>query len=396
MAAGLTPASGWGSFTASLQRECRRLRDDRWDLALVTWIPLGILALLAWVFIASVPRALPVVVVDHDTSGTSRLLRRLVDASPALQVQGQAAGLPEAFAQVRARRAVAVVYLPDGLEQAIRRGGQATVFAYYDASHQTAGQAALRATGDVVQAGSAQLALADQARLQGPARVRAPPVRVQASVLGNAARSYEQFLLGLVFPAVLHLAACLAMVTALGRELRDGSAAAWLAGAGDRLLPAVAGKLVPYVALFTTYGTLSLVWLAAIRGGGVAGSTVLLLAGQAALYLAYAGIALLLVGAVRNLGTALSLTGLYAGTSLAFSGATFPVQGAPLFAQVWSALLPFTAYLKLQAQQLDLGAPWAVSLPLLGALLLFVAVAGGAGLALYARAARDPAAWGLR
>ena len=103
-----------------------------------------------------------------------------------------------------------------------------------------------------------------------------------------------------------------------------------------------------------------------------------------------------LVGATRNMGTSLSLTGLYAGTSLAFSGATFPVQGAPLFAQVWSQLLPFTAYLKLQAQQLDLGAAWTASLSLLGTLLLFVLVAGGAGLRLYARGARDPASWGQR
>ena len=147
----------------------------------------------------------------------------------------------------------------------------------------------------------------------------------------------------------------------------------------DRLLPAVAGKLAPYLLLFTAYGTLSLLWLAAIRGG-VAGSAVLLVAAQAAMYLAYGGIALLLVGATRNMGTSLSLTGLYAGTSLAFSGATFPVQGAPLFAQVWSQLLPFTAYLKLQAQQLDLGAAWTASLSLLGTLLLFVLVAGGAGL----------------
>ena len=77
-------------------------------------------------------------------------------------------------------------------------------------------------------------------------------------------------------------------------------------------------------------------------------------------------------------------------------GRDVPGAGAPLFAQVWSQLLPFTAYLKLQAQQLDLGAAWTASLSLLGTLLLFVLVAGGAGLRLYARGARDPASWGQR
>ncbi len=396
MAAALTRPSARQAFVRSAVRECARLRADPWDLALATWIPLLALALFAWMFAAGVPRALPVALVDHDNSAMSRELARMLDAAPGLRVAARPSGLPQAWSGVRAGDTFAVVYVPAGAEREILRGGSAVVFAHYNASHQTAGQAAAREIGDVVQAVGERVARGDVARTRGPDAVRPPPLRVQATVLANAARSYEHFLLGLLFPALLHLAACLTMVSALGRELRDGSAGEWLRACGDRLLPAVAGKLAPYLLLFTAYGAGSLVWLAAIRGGGVAGSATLLLAAQAAMYLAYAGIALLLVGATRNLGTALSATGLYAGTSLAFSGATFPTQGAPLFAQAWSQLLPFTAYLRLQAQQLDLGAAWTVSLPLLGVLLLFVLVAGAAGLLLYGRGARDPAAWGQR
>lgn len=396
MAAALTPATARQAFVRSAVRECMRLRADPWDLAMATWIPLLALALFAWMFGAGVPRALPVAVVDHDNSAMSRELVRMIDAAPGLQVAARPADMQQAWAAVRAAEVYAVVHVPEGSGREILRGGSAVVFAYYNASHQTAGQAAERGIGDAVQAAGGRFVRADVARIRGPDAVRAPPLRVQATVLANAARSYEHFLLGLLFPALLHLVACLTMVSALGRELRDGSAGAWLRESGDRLLPAVAGKLAPYLLLFTAYGVASLVWLAAIRGGGVAGSAPMLVAAQAAMYLAYGGIALLLVGATRNMGTALSLTGLYAGTSLAFSGATFPIQGAPLFAQIWSHLLPFTPYLKLQAQQLDRGAAWTVSLPLLGILLLFVLVAGGAGLRLYGRSARDPAAWGQR
>ena len=395
MAATLTRPTAREAFVRSALRECARLRADPWDLALATWIPLLALALLAWMFTAGVPRELPVAVVDHDNSAVSRELVRTLDAVPGLRVASRPAGLPQAWSEVRAVRTFAVVHVPAGTERQILRGGSAVVFAHYNASHQTAGQTVLRGIGEAVQATSAHLVRREVALAGGPQAARQPPLRVQATVLANAARSYEHFLLGLLFPALLHLAACLAMVSALGRELRDGSAGAWLGECGDHLLPAVAGKLAPYLLLFTAYGTLSLVWLAAIRGG-VAGSAVLLIAAQAAMYLAYGGIALLLVGATRNLGTSLSLTGLYAGTSLAFSGGTFPVQGAPLFAQVWSQMLPFTAYLKLQAQQLDLDAAWTASLSLLGTLLLFVLVAGGAGLRLYGRGARDPASWGQR
>lgn len=395
MAAALTPATARQAFVRSAVRECMRLRADPWDLAMATWIPLLALALFAWMFGAGVPRALPVAVVDHDNSAMSRELVRMIDAAPGLQVAARPADMQQAWAAVRAAEVYAVVHVPEGSGREILRGGSAVVFAYYNASHQTAGQAAERGIGDAVQAAGGRFVRADVARIRGPDAMRAPPLRVQATVLANAARSYEQFLLGLLFPALLYLAACLAMVSALGRELRDGTAGEWLQSCGDRLLPAVAGKLAPYLLLFTVHGTGSLVWLAAIRGG-VAGSAALLLAAQAGLYLASAGIALLLVGATRNLGVALSVTGLYAGTALAFSGATFPMQGAPLFAQAWSRLLPLTPYLKLQVQQLELGADWTASLPTVGGLLLFMLVAGGIGLVLYGRGARDPAAWGQR
>ncbi|HNP34329.1 MAG TPA: ABC transporter permease, partial [Woeseiaceae bacterium] len=127
-----------------------------------------------------------------------------------------------------------------------------------------------------------------------------------------------------------------------------------------------------------------------------AGGAAWLMLGQALMYLAYAAIALLFVAFTRNMASALSLAGLYAGTSLAFSGATFPLQGAPWFTRFWSELLPFTAYLKLQAQQLDMGSSLAVSVWPLSVLLLFVLIPGVGGVVLLGRASRDPAAWGRR
>jgi len=64
MAAALTRPTAREAFVRSALRECARLRADPWDLALVTWIPLLLLALFAWMFSAGVPRELPVAVVD--------------------------------------------------------------------------------------------------------------------------------------------------------------------------------------------------------------------------------------------------------------------------------------------------------------------------------------------
>ena len=84
--------------------------------------------------------------------------------------------------------------------------------------------------------------------------------------------------------------------------------------------------------------------------------------------------ALLFLAAAPDMATGMSLVGLVVGTALAFSGATFPVIDAPLFARVWNALLPLTAYVQLQMEQQFMGAPVAVSLRPLAVLVAMAAV----------------------
>lgn len=380
----------------SARRECQFLRGSPWDLALVTWIPCLLLIAMAWMFSAGVPRELPIAVVDLDRSAISRDLVRHLQASPGLTVSEQPASLQRAFSLARALKVYAVVHIPAGTSRDIQRDGSGTVMSYFNASYQVAGQATARDIDSAVQAASARLAVAEVALTRGPGSVRAAPIAVQASVLFNPGRSYEHFLLALLFPALLHLAMCVAMVGAFGRELRDATIQPWLQESHGRLLSAVLGKIAPYFVLFTLFGGAALLWLVSIRGSGVAGGFIWLMLGQALLYLAYAAIALLFVAVTRNLASALSMAGLYAGTSLAFSAATFPLQGASWFTRLWSALSPFTAYLKLQAQQLDMGSSLVVSVWPLGALLLFVLIPAVVGIPLLGRAARDPAAWGRR
>lgn len=388
--------SPWQAFLRSAARECAHLRKDHWDLALVTWMPLLALALFAWFFSAGVPRKLPIVVVDQDHSALSRELIRMLDENPGLRVAYQRDALQEAWPLVRAGKSYAVVLIGANTSRdALVRNG-ATLLAWYNASYLTAGQAASREIAATVQAFAQRVAKEQIAVIRGPGKLRGAPISVQVSVLGNASRSYEHFLLSLLFPAMLHLAATLALAAAFGRELRDASVAAWMASCDWHVLPAVAGKIMPCLLLFLLYAVLGLAWLSGVRGGGVHGDVLLLVLGYGLMLLAYAAIALLLVGATRNMGTALSLVGMYAGTSLAFSAGTFPVSGANGFVKAWSAMLPYTHYLRLQAQQLDAHAALADSAVPLGSLMLFVLLAGAAGGWLYARAARDPRAWGLR
>ena len=381
-----TPLDG---FVASWRRELCAVRGSPADLVLLTVLPLLMLVSMAWMFSPSVMRDIPVAVVDLDHSGDSRLLLRMLDASPGVRIASQPTDLQEAYAQLRRLQVFAVVLVPRDVSRQALRGRQGTVFAYYNATYMTTGQSAARDIGDAVAAWNARL-LRERIGLQvGPGKLRPAPIAVQSDILYNPARSYELFLLPLIFPAVLSLVLALAVAGSLGREIRDGTLPAWL---GDAPGPAIAGKILPYVLLFSVYGALGVAYLGGLRGDGVAGSVALLLVAQPLFYLACATYALFFVGVTRDMGTALSAVGLSIGTALAFSSATFPVIDAPLFTRLWHHLLPLSAYIKLQTQQQFIGSAPLVSLWPLAALILMSAVAGGIGAWRLLAFARTPAA----
>lgn len=384
------------AFLTSLQRELRFLGRSGPELFAATALPLLLVALMAWVFSAGVPRELPIALVDQDRSAPSRMLERMLEAAPGVRIAARPAELEAAWTLMRRLEVYATVYVPADTYRQLARGETATLFAYYNGAYQTPSQAALRDIQAVVQALGARVAFEEAGMARGPGAVRAPPIEVQRTVLYNAEGSYEQYLGLLVNAAILHLLLCLCVITAVGRELRDGTAARWLADCDERLVPALLGKITPYVLAFTLYGMLSLWFIRELRGPGIAGSSALLTLAQFAMYAAYAGIGLLFVGLTRNLTIALSLAGFYGGASLAFANAVFPVETGSLFTRAWSALLPFTQYSVIHEQQVYFGSAAAEALPQLGGLALFALLGGGLGMLLYARAARDPASWGRR
>ena len=383
------------SIANSAKRELAFLARDRWSVAMITWFPGILLLVIAIAFSRGVLRDVPVVIVDHDRSPMSRDLARRVTALQGVYVAAATESLDKAWSQVRSRNAYAVLYIPRETTREIEKGNGATVFVYYNASFLLTSQSAMRELTSAVQSENANLALIRSSFVRGRFGADALPARVQARIMFNPEKSYEHFLTSLLYPAILQLAFSLGVVGAMGRELRDATGPAWLRECGDRPLTALIGKLLPYVFLFLVYGVAASAWLA-YRGAGVAGNPAVLILGYLAMYLAYASVASLLIGLTKSMVVALSLTGIYAGVAMAFSGAPFPTIDAPIFTRIWSELMPFTTFVHIQSQQLDIGSDWRDSLHRFGRLAVFVLTAGVIGARLYLRALSDETAWRRR
>lgn len=396
------------SIVNSFRREARRLAADPWDLAMVTWVPLLGVALLWWIFSAGLPRHLAVGVVDEDHSSLSRQLVRMLDATPGVQITQQFANTGEAERALRNIEVYAVVTIPRDFARTVKEGRTAQVTLLHNAqmgTHSGLLQRDVRAAVGTLSAGIEMATRNKRGEAARAVRVSMEPIHTQMVALFNVSSNYEQFLGAALIPALLHILAMTAGAWTVGRELRDRSLGEWLGnalgdapGAGGLLHTAgsLIGKLALPWATLTLVGLLALVGITWGRGwhppgnlAWVAGALALLMAVSLA-----AGAAL--AALTRSLRTALSGAGFFAAPAFAFSGVAFPLSGMPASARAWAEAMPFTHYIRLQIEQLQMGAPLSTSVSTMGALLVATGVLGLVGTVGLHLAARRPDTWGGR
>jgi ABC-2 type transport system permease protein len=385
------------AWRAVLAREWAWLRASPWDLAMITVIPLGVCALVAWIFIAGLPRDLPVVVWDPDHSAVSRQLTRALDASPGIAVAAQVDDWPAALNALRRRDAYGVVILPEHLASDLQSGRSATVQWFYNGQFQSHVGGLGRDVRAVVATFSAGIELAAREK-RGIAPVVAKtqfePLRLRVATLFNETSNYEFFLGLALLPSVAQIFITLAVVSGIGRELRRASVPDWLAAADAHWWLAVAGKLAFPALSFSLQALLFVAVFAWGLGWTVQGSLPMVLAGLLALVAAQLALGVLLIGVTLALRNALSAAAFVTAPAFAFAGQGFPLQSMPAAARWWAEALPLTHYLQLQSRHWLAGAPAVYSALDLLVLLGMALGMGGLGLVLLQRRAHRPQAWG--
>lgn len=390
------PAGASSPWSASLAREWARLRADRWDLAMLGWIPLALYLLTWWIFSAGLARDLPLVVRDLDHSAQSRSLVRMLDQSPGLQPV-LAASDAEALAALRTGRAFGIVSIPARMGERLVRGEHVTVGWAYNAQYPSHTGAMTRDVRTVVATLSAGAELQGRAR-RGAATVQAmqqlEPVATRAVGLINESGSMVP---SLALPAVwslLHIFVTLAALTAVGRELRNATVPAWLAAAGGSLAVALLAKLAIPLAVFLVQAALVTLAFGALLGWPILGSAPALALGTVLFILAYLAMGVCLVAWSGALRSALSACAFITAPAFAFSGQGFPMLAMPGAARAWAEALPLTHFLGLVNNTWLGGAPLRFSTGALAALALFVVGFGAAGYLRLRSRVRRPDSWG--
>lgn len=241
-----------GAFAAEY---CRALRD-RGAFGLIAVAPIIYGVLYPQPYLGQLVRAIPIAVVDDDSSEVSRRLVQGLNAHEAIQVVARPTTLAEAQAAMARREVFAIVGIPAGTEREVLAGRKARVPAYVDSVYFLLYNRTLQGIVESSEAVTADL-LSGEARPDGSlyraALARSSPVEVLNQPLFNPTGGYASYIVPAAFMLILQQTLLMGSAT-LGAGRRRNTASALLGQGLAHLMLALPGAALLLVVLPRLYG----------------------------------------------------------------------------------------------------------------------------------------------
>lgn len=359
-------------FTAMLN-ELRYLAKHKWDLVMVTLIPLLLLVMLTSMFYQGKAEHLPIALIDQDHSQLSHEIEHHLSLNTTVDIVLKTTDLAEVEQQLNQTKIWGYVYIPDGAEQRLVHADDAGIAIAYNLSYFSVGNSISSAMSlSTLQAIAAYMGKDYLA--QHIPDISIPTAHVKISPLYNPGLNYEFYLQPLMVPAILHLLLCCCVAFSIGQHYLSPQTAAQSSATVITTIQELNAKILVYVIIFCLWTWAWMYWMIVVRGWFVAGQLWIILLAQFVFYYAYAYISACIVLATRNLSKSFGVIAVYGGSSLSFAGVTLPVNNAVVFTQIWADLIPYTPYAKLQTQQWAMASPLHNSLTQLAIIALFLLI----------------------
>ena len=293
------------------------------------------------------PQDLPIGVVDHDNSATSRSLIRNLDAMQNSRVVYRFASVTEARNAMQEGKVFAYLYIPEGTAAKLMAGRQPDISYYYTMTCMTAGSMASKDLKTISMLGSAavgQATLSTKGATKEQIRTALQAVTIDAHMIANPQGSYNYSLTTVFVPGILMLFMALLSAYALGMEMKFDSGKEWLARAGNNILVAILGKYIVHALVFLlvifSYQYYIFNVLHFPHLGGVWNIVRLTLLQVAASI----GFGIFAFGLMPSLRMSMSISSLWMVLGISMCGSAFPVAGMDPPLQAMSWLFPLRHY----------------------------------------------------
>jgi ABC-2 type transport system permease protein len=356
-------------------REVNRIRSRLICLLVILILPVTTFLIFIAMFIHGVPRDLPVAVMDGDNTALSRKLVRMIDELPSIQVKYRATSLEEGKRLMLQGNIFACVVIPRNFEHDVYRQLAPKVYNYYNNQYLLVGGTINKDIYTAVRTLSVGVNISTRLKkgeMLAQAKVNAQPVELQAHILFNPYTNYMYYLVSSLLPNMLHIFILFSAIYCIGIELKEKTAGSLMEMAGGSVVKALAGKFIPYFAIFSLLGLFMNSLLFGYLGVPLKGSFPVLMLGTILMILAYQAVGVVFVTVVANLRMALMGASFYASTAYTFIGMTFPIIAFPLPARIWAECLPLTHFMRIFIDQGIMGSPVRMSVPSCAALVAFI------------------------
>lgn len=362
-----------GIFGISV-RECRRLLSRPLYLFCMVVSPLVCCLFFTTLMRGGLPEEMPVGVVDNDNTATTREILRNMDAFSQIRLTGNYESVGSARKAMQRGDIYAFYYIPEGTTADVVAGRRPKVSFYTNNSLLIAGSLIYRdlRTMSVLAGASAVLetlqAKGVDTRL---AMAFLQPIVVDTHALSNPWLNYSVYLNNTILPGILMLLVFMVTVFAVGSEIKEGTGREWLALAGNSMLRALTGKLLPHTLVFFAVAALIDFWLYGILAFPCHSGILPLLSASLLMVVASQGFGVFLIAVVPTLRLALSACSLWGVVSFSISGFSFPVMAMHPSLQLLSNLFPLRHYFLIYVNQTLNGYPAGYAWKAWLALLLF-------------------------
>ena len=293
------------------------------------------------------PQELPVGVVDHDNTSTTRALTQKLDGFQTSHVVAHYASVADARRAVQSNSIYGFIYFPKGTTDALLAGRQPKISFYYTMTTLTAGSLVYKDMKTISVLGSAAVGQATlKARGATDRQIQAllQPIRIDLHQVNNPWTNYNVYLSTMMVPGLMMLFMFLISAYSLGTELKFDTGKSWVGMADGNMLVAVIGKFLPQTVVFLTVALCYEYYVFGHLGFPHPGGWPIIVLLAVLQVAASQGFGIFAFGLMPSLRMSMSVCSLWAVLSFSMAGSAFPLMAMDGPIQALSWLFPLRHY----------------------------------------------------
>ncbi len=336
------------SFKSTIYREVNKIISSPVYLVTILLVPAICILFFGTFMKEGLPEKLPMGVIDHDNSVTSRNAIQQINATQQNDIVAHYASYSEARYAMQEGDIYAFIEFPSNFEKDLLTNSQPKLNFYYNAVYFIPGSLlnknlslmSASISGAAIMKVMAAKGITDPNIVMGQIQ----PIVPELHAIGNPWINYSVYLINVILPGLLGLIILLMTVYSIGIELKEDTGKEWLHASNNNIAIALLGKTIPYTIAFSVVAFVIDVFLFKILHYPLHNNFGWIFLGSFLFVLANQVFGTFMIGVFPVLRDGLSFASLFGVLSFSFAGLSFPIQGMLPFMQSWSYAFPIRHY----------------------------------------------------